>query len=324
MNSPDRPVNPLIITPGDDRPWKIMLVTADAIFSQQIKLDFPNFTFDNNLLTWIYADSQAAARELISTHPDTAVILLELASDGWSLVEYIRGELQNQSVRIIGLVDKLEYLPDIEDIVAAAVDDCQVKDSLKQKQGAIAIFRALKSYREVKGGAGLSAQQVKQGMLETIVKNSYDGIMLVDGEGVVQFANPAACQLFNQPGSELLNYPLGMPITAGETAEIEIMRTPDEIGVVEMTVAQAESEGEEIYIVSLRDITARHQAEVVLRESQNLMQRIATSIPSLLYIYDLVDRKNVYVNRQVGESLGYSPEEIQAMGSALMPKLSRI
>lgn len=325
MNSPNPPVNPQILTSpqAGDRPcWPIMLVTNDDRFIRQIQLSLQNFTFDNKPLTWIYADSQAAARESLLTYPDTAVILLELADDGLSLVQYIRSELQNQLIGIIGLVDKPEELPDLEVIAAADINDCQVKDSLKQKLGAIAIFRALKSYAEVKGWLQESHRQVKsqQGMLETIVKNSYDGIMIVDLEGVVRFANPAACQMFNQPLTELLNSNLGIPIVAGTTAIIEIIRAL-KICVIEMTVAETEWEGEVVDIVSLRDITERYQAEVALQESQKLMQRIAASSPSILYIYDLVEQRNIYVNRQIGESLGYSPKEIQAMGSALMPTL---
>lgn len=326
MNNPNLPVNPQIMTspPEPDRPnWKIMLVTNDAQFIQQIQLSLQNFTFDNKPLTWIYADWQAAARESILTHPDTAVILLELADDGWSLVQYIREELQNQLVRIIGLVDKREELPDLEVIAAADINDCQIKDSLKQKQGAIALYRALKSYREVKGWAQASHQQVKsqQVMLEAMVNNNYDGIIIVDREGVVRFANPAACQLFNQPRSKLLNYNLGMPIVASEIAEIEVIINHGKIGVGEMTVAETEWEGEVVYIVSLRDITARRKAEVALQESHKLMERIAELSPSILYIYDIVEQQNIYVNRQVGETLGYSPEEIQAMGSQFLPTL---
>ena len=115
MNSLNYPVNSQILTSpiASDRPsWQIMLVTNDAPFHQHLQLDFQNFTFDRNPLTWIYADSQAAARESILTHPDTTVILLELADDGLSLVQYIRSELQNQLIRIIGLVDKPEEFPD--------------------------------------------------------------------------------------------------------------------------------------------------------------------------------------------------------------------
>ena len=61
---------------------------------------------------------------------------------------------------------------------------------------------------------------------------------------------------------------------------------------------------------------ARKAAEA-LRESQRFVQRILEITPDLVYIYDLIERRNVYANRSVLEFLGYTPEQIQSMGSAL-------
>jgi PAS domain S-box-containing protein len=36
--------------------------------------------------------------------------------------------------------------------------------------------------------------------------------------------------------------------------------------------------------------------------------------PDLLYLYDLVERRNIYANREIVKVLGYSPEQIQEMG----------
>ncbi|NER33561.1 MAG: PAS domain S-box protein [Oscillatoria sp. SIO1A7] len=74
----------------------------------------------------------------------------------------------------------------------------------------------------------------------------------------------------------------------------------------------------------VRDITSRKQEEAEknnliasLQESQRFIEKIAGTIPNLLYIYDLEERRNVYANREVVEILGYSPEEVEKMGSEL-------
>lgn len=56
-------------------------------------------------------------------------------------------------------------------------------------------------------------------------------------------------------------------------------------------------------------------------EHQQFTQQIITSTSAILYIYDLVEQRNVYVNQQVTEVLGYSPTEIQAMGTSLFANL---
>ncbi|MBW4496058.1 MAG: PAS domain S-box protein [Oscillatoria princeps RMCB-10] len=71
-----------------------------------------------------------------------------------------------------------------------------------------------------------------------------------------------------------------------------------------------------IYAVG-RDITESKQAEEALRSSQRFIQRIAESSPHILYIYDIIEQRNVYANREVAEKLGYTSQEIKNMGSAL-------
>jgi rsbT co-antagonist protein RsbR len=58
-----------------------------------------------------------------------------------------------------------------------------------------------------------------------------------------------------------------------------------------------------------------------LRADCDQMRRICDLSPNLIYLYDLVEQRNIYGNRQLGESLGYSPEELKAMGAAVMPTI---
>lgn len=68
------------------------------------------------------------------------------------------------------------------------------------------------------------------------------------------------------------------------------------------------------YVGTLTDISDRKQAELALQESQRFIQQIAESSPNILYLYDIQQQHNVYANHQIFTILGYSPEEIQAMG----------
>ena len=52
-------------------------------------------------------------------------------------------------------------------------------------------------------------------------------------------------------------------------------------------------------------------------QHERIFHRISETLPDILYIYDLTERCNVYVNREVGSLLGYTPAEIQAMGPRL-------
>jgi two-component system sensor histidine kinase/response regulator len=78
---------------------------------------------------------------------------------------------------------------------------------------------------------------------------------------------------------------------------------------------------EDSVIIVARDISDRKQTESALRESQHFIQAIADSNPNLLYVYDLVENRNVYTNHQITAMLGYTAQEIQDMGNEMMLRL---
>jgi len=71
----------------------------------------------------------------------------------------------------------------------------------------------------------------------------------------------------------------------------------------------------------LVEVSERQRVEEALRESQHLIQRIADSTPNVLYLHDLNQQRNIYANREFPVMLGYQPEEIEKMGTALMQNL---
>ncbi|UBF25848.1 PAS domain-containing protein [Kovacikia minuta CCNUW1] len=86
------------------------------------------------------------------------------------------------------------------------------------------------------------------------------------------------------------------------------------------------TQGEITYILHcIEDVTEseviRAHNEVRLQEHQRLLQQVTDTVPGILYVYDLIEQHNVYVNGQVTELLGYTPEQVQSMGMSLFPLL---
>ena len=63
------------------------------------------------------------------------------------------------------------------------------------------------------------------------------------------------------------------------------------------------------------------QAEEVLKESYQFIEAIAATTPNLLYVYDIVNKKNKYVNRKLTTLLGFSEEEIERIESNFLQLL---
>jgi PAS domain S-box-containing protein len=57
------------------------------------------------------------------------------------------------------------------------------------------------------------------------------------------------------------------------------------------------------------------------QENQRFIEQITNTTPGLIYVYDLIEQRNVFINQQVMALLGYSPAQIQAMGGELFTRL---
>jgi len=67
-----------------------------------------------------------------------------------------------------------------------------------------------------------------------------------------------------------------------------------------------------------RDITEQKQREADILESRRLRDRMAETMPDIVYTYDLGQRAFVYVNRQLFTILGYQPEQVLQRTDALL------
>jgi signal transduction histidine kinase len=103
-------------------------------------------------------------------------------------------------------------------------------------------------------------------LVQTIVERVADGLLLVDTSGAIKFANPSAVTLFGRSAAELIGTEFGFPIVAGETTEIELVRPGGTLVTAELRVTDVPWDGRTARLISLRDITARKEAEHAARQ----------------------------------------------------------
>jgi PAS domain S-box-containing protein len=71
---------------------------------------------------------------------------------------------------------------------------------------------------------------------------------------------------------------------------------------------------------AIENVRLRQQLQLAqesLRSSQLFLQSLADATPGFLYLYDLIEQRNVYTNDGITQLLGYTPRAIQVMGKEL-------
>jgi PAS domain S-box-containing protein len=66
---------------------------------------------------------------------------------------------------------------------------------------------------------------------------------------------------------------------------------------------------------------ARLEIERALQDSQHFTEQIIRTVPYIISVYSLNEGRIVYINRSLGEVLGYSPAEIERMGERIVERL---
>jgi PAS domain S-box-containing protein len=105
------------------------------------------------------------------------------------------------------------------------------------------------------------ALQESEEHLQTIVNQSSDGIVILNQQGRIIFANPAAEKIFNLHIGELKDVDLGIPITIDRPFEMDFHTSTGKVKIAEVLVTKIEWDNELSYLTSIRDITDRKQVE---------------------------------------------------------------
>lgn len=131
----------------------------------------------------------------------------------------------------------------------------------------------------------LEALRESEKRLETIINKSADGILVIDPEGTIRFANPAANNMFNMHADTLHGKPFGQPILLDDKAELDITRGRPSPAVVEMRIVEIGWDNTQMTLSTLRDVTDRKMALLkverlneLLLAHQQINQRIVRSL----------------------------------------------
>ena len=112
-----------------------------------------DYSLNGQTLEILSAYSAAEGRTLMRAHPDIAAVLLDVIMEtdaaGLDLVEYIRNEIKNETVRIILRTGQPGQAPERRVIVQYDINDYKAKTELTADKLFTSLTAALRSYQQL-------------------------------------------------------------------------------------------------------------------------------------------------------------------------------
>jgi signal transduction histidine kinase/CheY-like chemotaxis protein len=140
-------------TPEEGPSWKIAVIDDEPAVHEGTRFALADYKLNGQGLDIVSAYSAAEGRELMRAHPDIAVVLLDVIMEsdtaGLGLVEFIRKELKNETVRIILRTGQPGQAPERRIIVDYDINDYKAKTELTADKLFTALTAALRSYQQL-------------------------------------------------------------------------------------------------------------------------------------------------------------------------------
>src|ERR1700743_691444 len=135
------------------RKWKIAVIDDDQAVHEGTRCALSDYNLNGQTLEILSAYSAAEGRTLMRSHPDIAAVLLDVIMEtdaaGLDLVEYIRNELRNETVRIILRTGQPGQAPERRVIVQYDINDYKAKTELTADKLFTSLTAALRSYQQL-------------------------------------------------------------------------------------------------------------------------------------------------------------------------------
>lgn len=135
------------------RKWKVAVIDDDPAVHEGTRFALSDYSLHGQSLEILSAYSAAEGRMLMRAHPDIAAVLLDVIMEtdaaGLDLVEYIRNEIKNETVRIILRTGQPGQAPERRVIVQYDINDYKAKTELTADKLFTSLTAALRSYQQL-------------------------------------------------------------------------------------------------------------------------------------------------------------------------------
>ena len=133
--------------------WTIAVIDDDLAVHEGTRFALSDYCLNGQRLNILSAYSAAEGRKLMQANPDIAAVLLDVIMEtddaGLDLVEYIRNDLRNETVRIILRTGQPGQAPERRVIVDYDINDYKAKTELTADKLFTSLTAALRSYQQL-------------------------------------------------------------------------------------------------------------------------------------------------------------------------------
>lgn len=138
------------------------------------------------------------------------------------------------------------------------------------------------------------ARRASVAQTDALISDNLDGMLVVDDQGYILFANPAAQDTFGRNLEELEGVPFGAPSLDASVAEIQIHNPrTGATRTNEMRVAAIDWGGRSASLVSLRDVTERNATQRALEQHEAALQERIKELGCLYGISETLSRTDL-------------------------------
>jgi len=145
---------PAMANCADHSCWKLLVVDDEEDVHHVTRLVLGRFRFEGRPVCLLAAYSAAEARVVLASHPDIAVILLDVVMEsddaGLRLAHHVREGLGNHNVRIILRTGQPGQAPERDVVMRYDINDDRAKTELTADKLCTSVTSALRAWRDIR------------------------------------------------------------------------------------------------------------------------------------------------------------------------------
>jgi signal transduction histidine kinase len=232
---------------------------------EQVNRDIYNKLFTKAGYSVSLASNSAEAYQNISTNPPDIILLDVMLGNesGFDVLKMIKADEKNNYMYVVMISSQLKSSDDkVEGLTLGA--DGYVTRPVESRE-LIARIDAFMRHKLT-----IESLRKSEARFKKIIEKNPDAMLVINDQGVIEFANPAAQDLFQLTIDKLLSRVFGYPVIKGEHTEINIIRQDQDTAVAEMRSIDIDWESRDSHLTSIRDITERRRIEQHLQQTQKM------------------------------------------------------